>query len=86
MSNFWFNYEWPSIKGNGPEDLTSLLIVFILTSVFYPPLRRWWLGREQALHAKLDHNAKLLKHVIKHSPDIPNADHNGVPLVEEHHD
>jgi hypothetical protein len=82
VSNFWFNYWWPSIKGNGPEDMTSLLIVGILTGIFVPRVRRWWIAREQAVHAKLDHNAKMLMHVIHHSPDIPNEDHNGVSLIE----
>ena len=36
------------------------------------------------LHEKLDEAIKLSKHVIKHHPDIPNTDHNGKPLVEEH--
>lgn len=83
MSNLWFGYWWPSIKGNGPEDLTSLAITALIASVLYPPLRKWWKERERAVHAKIEHNATLLAHIIKHSPDIPNHDHEGKPLVGE---
>lgn len=81
MSNFWFGYWWPSIKGNGPEDLTSLVIVGVVTAIFVPKVRAWWIAREKAVHEKLDQSIKLSKHLIKHHPDIPNEDHNGNPLV-----
>ena len=64
LPGLWFGYWWPSIKGNGPEDITSLVVVAIVTGLFVPRVRRWWVAREQALHAKLDH-------IIKHHPDIP---------------
>ena len=83
LPGLWFGYWWPSIKGNGPEDITSLVIVAIVTGLFVPRVRRWWVAREQALHAKLDHSARLLRHVIEHHPDIPNEDHHGVDLTKE---
>ena len=82
MSTFWNHYWYPSLTGNGPEDVTSLIILGVLTGVFVPRVRRWWVDREQALHAKLDHNATLLKHMIRHHPDIPNADRHGNLLVD----
>jgi hypothetical protein len=82
LHTFWFSYEKPSLIGNGPEDLTALIIVTVVSSIFVPRIRRWWVAREQEVHAKLDHNAKLLMHVIKHHPDIPNEDHNGVSLIK----
>ena len=82
IHNFWFGYWWPSVKGNGPEDITSLLIVTVIASLVIPAARRWWVAREQAVHAKLEHNAKLLAHIIRHSDEIPNHDRHGNLLVD----
>lgn len=73
MSNFWFNYWWPSIKGNGPEDVTSLLIVAAVTVIVVPRVRRWIAQEAGHFHAKLDH-------IILNHPDIPNE----VPGLPEH--
>lgn len=70
---FFNHYYWPSITGNGPEDVTSLLIVGVLTGIFVPRVRRWWIAREQHLHAKVDLMLKQNAHIIRHHPDIPNA-------------
>lgn len=83
MSNFWFNYWWPSIKGNGPEDVTSLIIVGIIASIVIPKMRAWWVKREQILHAKLSHVMRQQAHLIKHS-DVPNIAHDGVDLTADH--
>ena len=64
LYNFWYGYWWPSIKGNGPEDVTSLLIVGTLTAVFVPVVRRWFKAHIEHLHAKLDH-------IIVHSKEHP---------------
>lgn len=69
---FWFGYWWPSVKGNGPEDITSLILVGIVTAIFVPRVRRWWVVREQHLHAKLEHVMKQNAHIIHHSKAIPN--------------
>ena len=73
LSPFWFHYEWPSLQGNGPEDITSLIVIGIITSIFVPRVRRWWIAREQHIHAKLDHVLKTQAHIIRHHPDIPTA-------------
>ena len=82
LHNFWFHYEWPSLVGNGPEDITSLIILGVVTGIFVPRVRRWWIAREQAVHVKLEHNAKLLTHIIRHSDEIPNHDRHGNLLVD----
>lgn len=75
---FMFGYEWPSIKGNGPEDGTSLLLVTVVTGLVYPPTRKW-IERELAhVHAKLDHNAHILRHIVEQSPHIDNR------ILDEH--
>ena len=75
----------------GPNLVASVIqavVVFLAAVLLYPPFRR---AMEQIaekanadLHAKIEHNATLMKHIIKHSPEIPNHDHTGKPLVEEH--
>ena len=83
---------WPLDASRvGPNLVASVIqatIVFLAAVLLYPPFRRAMeeiAERANAeLHEKIERNAKLMRHVIKHSPDIPNHDHNGVPLVEEH--
>jgi hypothetical protein len=82
VSNFWNHYWYPSLTGNGPEDITSLIIIGILTGIFVPRVRRWWVAREEHMKARIEHNATLLKHVIRHHPDIPNTDRHGNLLVD----
>jgi type II secretory pathway pseudopilin PulG len=91
MSNFYFNWWWPSIKGNGPEDLTSLIIVGIVASILIPRVRRWWkvraehlAARERELHAKIDHAIRQNAHLINHTKGVPNIAHDGVDLTADH--
>ena len=83
---------WPLDASRvGPNLVASVIqavIVFLAAVLLYPPFRR---AMEQIaeranaeIHEKIEHNAELMKHIIKHSPDIPNHDHTGEPLVEEH--
>jgi hypothetical protein len=80
LHSFWFNYEWPSIKGNGPEDFTALAVVTVFTAVLYPPVRqaidRYVKAHVDAIkaHVTAEHahlHAKL-DHVILHTKGIPN--------------
>lgn len=64
MSNLWFSYFWPSLKGNGPEALVQTVLYAGIAALVWPPARRWFKREYQEVHAKLDH-------VIKHHPDIP---------------
>lgn len=82
LHNFWFNYEWPSIRGNGPEDITSLIVVGIIASFVVPRIRHWWATREAAMHDKINHMLKQNAHIIKHSEEIPNESHDGSVLSE----
>ena len=79
----------------GPNLVASVVqwaIIALVAYLVYPPLRKavdkWMKDHARhanaELHEKLDEAIKLSKHVIKHHPDIPNTDHNGKPLVEEH--
>lgn len=69
LHTFWFGYWWASIKGNAPEDVTSLIIVAALV----PAVRSWFLTHIEHLHAKLDH-------LIIHTEGVPNE----VPGVPAH--
>lgn len=64
LHHLWFTYAYPSLLGNGPEDLIHLLILGGLAAVFYPPLRKFIAREWNHMHAKLDH-------IIEHHPDIP---------------
>lgn len=78
---FWWAYEWPSIKGNGPEDITALVLVSLCI-----PAVRHWIARHfddikahvtsthSALHDKLDHIQRQNAHIIKNTPTIPDDD------------
>jgi hypothetical protein len=82
LSSFWFNYEWPSLKGNGPEALTQTVVYGIIIILIVPPIREWFkceyekvkhhATKEVAtLHARIDDTHAHLDHLIKHLPDVP---------------
>ena len=64
LYTLWFGYFWPSLKGNGPEALVQTVVYGVIAIIFVPPVRRWFAGHMNAVHAKLDH-------IIKHHPAIP---------------
>jgi hypothetical protein len=73
--NFWYHYEVPSLYGNGPEAVTELIVVGIVTALLIPPIRKWIQGEFHKVHSKIDAgHAELhakMDHIIKHHPDIP---------------
>ena len=81
---------WPLDASRvGPNLVASVIqwaTIALVVYLAYPPIRKAIdaaVKKHTAeLHEKLDHNARLLKHVIEHHPDIPNEDHNGVSLIE----
>jgi hypothetical protein len=65
----------------GPNLVASLVQWFVIALVavlVYPPLRAMANREWNHLHAKLDHNADVLHHIVHHSRAIPNVDHEGV--------
>ena len=78
----WFGYAWSSDKGNGPEALQQTILYGAIALLFVPIVRKAIKRWSEKLHEKLDHNAVLLKHIIKHHPDIPNEDYDGKSLVD----
>lgn len=85
MHDLWFHYVVPSLYGNGPEDLISLVIVGAIGALLWPPTRRWAAGHWQHFHAKLDHNAVMLRHIIDQHPDIDSAILDQHPLPKRGH-
>ena len=78
LHHIWFGYAWPSLQGNGPEDLIRTTIALILAAIILPQVRRFFERGWEKLHGKLDalggHHAKtqkMLQHIIDHHPDIP---------------
>jgi hypothetical protein len=41
LHSLWFHYCWPSLTGNGPEAAIELIGLAILSSLLYPPVRKW---------------------------------------------
>ena len=73
MSHLWFGYAWPSLEGNGPEDLISFIVLGTLTAILWPRIKRAWRGHRGAV----ERNFIALQHIAKHSPDIPEIGHDG---------
>ena len=63
----WFDYGYPSLKGNGPEALVQTIVYGMIAFAVYPPLRKWAKRETEHLHAKVNH-------LIKHLPDVPAFD------------
>ena len=71
ISYVWIDYFWSSLKGNGPEALVQTVIYAALAFMFIPPLRHWFERHIKALHEKFDESHRMMRHIIKHHPDIP---------------
>lgn len=63
MSHVWFGYFWPSLQGNGPEDLFHVFIEVCVIGLGAKALR--------SLHGKVDELHQKADHIIKHHPQIP---------------
>lgn len=74
----------------GPNLVASIVqwaIIALVAYLVYPPIRRKVDAELKKAHAKLDHNADLLKHsirqnahLIEHSK-VPNETHDGIDLT-----
>jgi hypothetical protein len=73
LHGVWFGYFWPSLQGNGPEDLLSYLIIGGGVTLLGRKLLVKWREHHSHLHKKLDH-------IIIHSKSIPNE----VPGLPDH--
>jgi len=86
VHHLWFVWVWPSLKGNGPEDVIATIGVAVLTALVWPPARRavhrfvdrkldtvkaHMAGHHSAAAAELAELHRKLDHVIRHHPDIP---------------
>ena len=76
--HLWFTYVYPSLLGNGPEDVFRTTVALILAYVFIPKVRAFFQRGWSHLHTKLDglhdhhkETQRMLRHVIEHHPDIP---------------
>jgi hypothetical protein len=78
---------WPFDASRvGPNLVASLIqwfVIALVAVIVYPPLRKFVAREWDHMHSKLDHNAELLHHMIKHTKDIPNEDRNGVLLADK---
>lgn len=73
LHELWFGYFWPSLQGNGPEDILSYLIIGGGVTLLGKKLLTEWREHRAHTHA-------LLNHIIVHHPDIPNE----VPGIPAH--
>ena len=70
MADFW-PLDSSRVGPNLVASAVQWVIVVIVASFVYPPLRKWIENELQKLHDKLDRNGLLSHHIIKHHPDIP---------------
>lgn len=86
LHHFWFVWAWPSLKGNGPEDVIGTIGVAVIASLLWPPARRaihrfvdaktlaikaHVTGHHRAHAEELDELRRRLDHIIANHPDIP---------------
>jgi predicted lipoprotein len=50
----WFNYTWPSLKGNGPEAIVQTIVYAAAATLLIPPVRKWVVEHFKKLHARMD--------------------------------
>jgi hypothetical protein len=78
---------WPLDASRvGPNLVASLVqwfLVALVAVIVYPPLRRFVAKEWDHVHAKLDHNAEVLHHIVKHTKAIPDNDHTGTPIADK---
>ena len=54
LYHYWFTYEWPSLQGNGPEDVTSTLTKGALLAALIPVIRKFIKREVKKAHAELN--------------------------------
>ena len=79
MTNLWFGYFWPSLEGNGPEDIISMIVVGVVSVLIWRPVKRAWIAHKAAV----ERNFIALQHIAKHHPDIPEIGPNGHTKEQE---
>lgn len=91
MSDFWFNYVWPSIKGNGPEDLLFTLVGAAFVGIAWPRIKALWAedaadikahvtAEHKVIHARLDDLHVRIDEVATTPPPVLPAKGRG-PLL-----
>ena len=74
----WFDYGYPSLKGNGPEAIIQTIVYGMIAFAVYPPLRKWAKRETEHLHAKVDRLTHL--HEDLHDKvDALSGGTNGIP-------
>lgn len=59
----WFDYAWPSDKGNGPEALQQTIVYAAVAAVLVPAVRHFVAREFGKVHHKIDHvHATMVTH------------------------
>ena len=67
LPNLWFNYGWPSDKGNGPEGLQQTIVYGAIAAVLVPAVRHFIAREFEKVHHKIDHvHATMVTHHEQH--------------------
>ena len=62
--NLWFNYGWPSDKGNGPEALQQTIVYFTIAAVFVPVVRHFIAREFDKVHHSIHvHGTEITAHL-----------------------
>lgn len=67
LPNLWFNYGWPSDKGNGPEGLQQTIVYGAIAAILVPAVRHFIAREFDKVHKKIDHvHATMVTHHEEH--------------------
>jgi|ERR1017187_4584081 hypothetical protein len=79
IANLWFNYFWPSLKGNGPEAIVQTVVYALIAVIFVPPIRHYVTAHVKSIHEKLElHHEEVLRQA-----EVHHKQH--MDLVKKHH-
>jgi hypothetical protein len=53
LGSLWFNYTWPSVKGNGPEAALQTLLYAAFAVAIIPPIRRAFLKHVHGIENRM---------------------------------
>ena len=87
LHHLWFVWVWPSIKGNGPEDVLATIAVALLTVLLWPPIRRrihhFIDAKVDTVHVKLN---SFLAHHKEHKEDLTEIKRMAQHIIDNHPD
>lgn len=83
--NLWFNYSWPSDKGNGPEALQQTVVYALAAAVFIPVVRHFIAKEFAKVHHSIHiHGTELTAHLHHITRQVGGPPFEHSPEYKEH--